>query len=133
MKSPLEFVVSSIRALDGSVRIGLPLARALEQLGMPLYMCQPPTGYSDRADTWVSGGGLLTRMNIAVALVSGQVPGVFVDVSPLDVRLGRDVQEVMQALDLDDVSATTRSIVDEATSADLVAALLLGSPEFQRQ
>ena len=31
----------------------------LRDLGMPLYMCQPPTGYADRADAWVNTGALL--------------------------------------------------------------------------
>ena len=41
---------------------------ALQQLGMPLYMCQPPTGYDDTAETWVSAGALVARMNIAQQL-----------------------------------------------------------------
>ena len=42
--------------------------QALRELGMPLYMCQPPTGYDDTADTWVSAGALVARMNIAQRL-----------------------------------------------------------------
>ncbi len=40
--------------------------RALQQLGMPLYMCQPPTGYKDTADAWVNTGALVGRMNFAL-------------------------------------------------------------------
>ena len=32
---------------------------------MPLYGCQPPTGYADRAEAWVNTGALLNRMNFA--------------------------------------------------------------------
>ena len=39
---------------------------------MPLYGCQPPTGYADKADAWVNTGALLSRMNFALALTSGQ-------------------------------------------------------------
>ena len=46
----------------------MPLVRALQQLGMPLYMCQPPTGYKDTADAWVNTGALVNRMNFALAL-----------------------------------------------------------------
>ena len=42
--------------------------RALQQLGMPLYMCQPPTGYKDTADAWVNTGALVSRMNFALRL-----------------------------------------------------------------
>ena len=48
-----------------------PLARTLQQQGMPLYLCQPPTGYKDTADAWVSSGALITRMNFAVELANG--------------------------------------------------------------
>jgi uncharacterized protein (DUF1800 family) len=34
-------------------------------MGMQPYMCQPPTGYDDTADTWVSAGALVARMNVA--------------------------------------------------------------------
>ena len=37
---------------------------------MPLYMCQPPTGYDDTAETWVSAGALVARMNIAQRLTA---------------------------------------------------------------
>ena len=46
--------------------------RALQQLGMPLYQCQPPTGYKDTADAWVNTGALVSRMNFALALAGGQ-------------------------------------------------------------
>ena len=32
---------------------------SLQQLGMPLYQCQPPTGYKDTADAWVNTGALV--------------------------------------------------------------------------
>ena len=48
---------------------------ALMQMGMPLYMCQPPTGYDDTADTWVSAGALVARMNIAQRIARPQQAG----------------------------------------------------------
>ena len=35
---------------------------------MPLYGCQPPTGYKDTADAWVNTGALVNRMNFALPL-----------------------------------------------------------------
>ena len=46
---------------------------------MPLYMRQPPTGYADTAETWVSTGGLLNRLNFAIALTDGRLRGVRVE------------------------------------------------------
>jgi uncharacterized protein (DUF1800 family) len=68
VKNPLVFVVSGVRATGREIRDARPLLNALQQLGMAPYMCQPPTGYDDAAETWVSAGALVTRMNIAQQL-----------------------------------------------------------------
>jgi uncharacterized protein (DUF1800 family) len=52
-------------------------------MGMPLYGAQPPTGYSMKAETWVSSSALLNRMNFALALTGGKIKTVKVDVSQL--------------------------------------------------
>ena len=72
VKTPLEFVVSAVRATGATVVNAQPLVAALQNLGMPLYGCQPPTGYSMTADAWVNTGALLNRMNFAVQLVGGR-------------------------------------------------------------
>ena len=71
VKTPLEFVVSAIRGSGATIVNAQPLVQTMQQLGMPLYGCQPPTGYSMTADAWVNTGALLNRMNFAVALVNG--------------------------------------------------------------
>jgi len=81
VKTPFEFVVSALRATGADVRTALPLARTLRDMGMPLYFCQPPTGYDDTAATWVSAGALVSRMNFAVDLAKNQVRGVRVPLS----------------------------------------------------
>ena len=81
IKTPFEFVVSALRATGADVRTALPLARTLRDMGMPLYFCQPPTGYDDTAATWVSAGALVSRMNFAVDLSKNQVRGVRVPLS----------------------------------------------------
>jgi uncharacterized protein (DUF1800 family) len=73
-KTPLEYVVSSIRALDGDAAGTQQLQRTLTQMGQPLFQYQPPTGFPDRKDQWMSDGALVARLNYAVALASGRVP-----------------------------------------------------------
>ena len=75
-KTPFELVVSAVRTTGAAVADARPFVQTLQQLGEPLYMCQPPTGYHDTADAWVSAGGLVTRMNFATRLASGNMPGV---------------------------------------------------------
>jgi uncharacterized protein (DUF1800 family) len=63
VKTPFEYVVSAVRATGIDTSNAQPLVTAIRALGMPLYGCQPPTGYSDKADAWVNSGALLNRMN----------------------------------------------------------------------
>jgi uncharacterized protein (DUF1800 family) len=72
LKTPLEFLVSTVRATGADVSDMTPMVDALRQLGMPLYMCQPPTGYADTADAWLSAGGLVARINLAQQLAGAQ-------------------------------------------------------------
>jgi uncharacterized protein (DUF1800 family) len=112
------------------VRNGQPLVNALRELGMPLYGCQPPTGYADRAEAWVNTGALLNRMNFAVMLSGNRLRGpggrqAGGAVIPQD----RIAAEIMAG----DVSETTRQTIAKAASEPQKIALLLGSPEFQRR
>ncbi len=122
IKNPFEFVVSSLRATGASIEDARPLVRAMQQLGMPLYQCQPPTGYKDSADTWVNTGALVNRMNVALTLTSGRTPGVTVPVTTDPATLVGG-----------NVSDTTRSTIAKAQSGPQAMALALGSPEFQRR
>jgi hypothetical protein len=73
MKSPLDLVVSAVRAEDGQVDYALNLAN---QVGEPLYRKQEPTGYSNLGKEWVNTAGLLARMNFALQLADNRIPGV---------------------------------------------------------
>ncbi|HEY8132227.1 MAG TPA: DUF1800 domain-containing protein [Thermoanaerobaculia bacterium] len=80
VKSPLEYVMSALRACGATVDNPLPIARALQQIGEPLYGAQPPTGYSEKGDVWLNTGALMNRLNFAAALANNQLPGVHADV-----------------------------------------------------
>jgi uncharacterized protein (DUF1800 family) len=68
VKTPEEYVISAVRATGGEVMHPAALVEAIGQLGMPLYGCQTPNGYSWMADAWLNTGGLLDRMNFSLAL-----------------------------------------------------------------
>ena len=122
VKTPFDFVVSALRGTDAEIRNARPLARAIQELGMPLYQCQPPTGYKDVADAWVNTGALVSRMNLALQLASNQMPGVRIVRPP-----GAD------AVVANGLSDATRSTIARAQSDEQALALALGSPEFQRR
>ena len=71
VKTPIEFLVSAVRATGATITNAQPLVGALQTLGMPLYGSQPPTGYGTAASDWVNTGALLARMNFALDLVEG--------------------------------------------------------------
>ena len=83
VKTPFEFVASAVRATGADVDDAMPLARQIANMGMPLYGAQPPTGYSMKAETWVSSSALLNRMNFALGVTAGKIRGVKVDVVQL--------------------------------------------------
>jgi uncharacterized protein (DUF1800 family) len=124
VKTPLEFAASALRASGAVLSDGRDLARRLGEMGMPLYMQQPPTGYKDTSEAWVSTSGLLARLNLALDLAAQRVRGVRVD-GPLDPH----------ALLPGGLSESTRLTLERESGLDAarVAGLVLGSPEFQRR
>jgi uncharacterized protein (DUF1800 family) len=156
VKTPLEFVVSAVRASGADVENPQALNQQLQKLGMPLYGMQPPTGYSMKADAWVNSAALLNRMNFGLALAAGKLPGIQWNPAataaenqlPNDptgalaifenALLDGDVSKQTHATilnQLNDPQAATRNNVPAApgTNMRLIAGLLLGSPEFQRR
>jgi len=131
VKTPFEFVVSGLRATGADIRSGQAVLRALAGLGMPLYLCQPPTGYDETAETWVSSGALVNRMNFALAVAGGQMRGIDLGREAASVAAAREAI-VRDAL-AGDVSQPTRDTLAKATTVGQTLALVLGSPEFQRQ
>jgi uncharacterized protein (DUF1800 family) len=128
VKTPFEFVVSALRATAADVQDARPLVREVQQLGMPLYMCQPPTGYKDTGDAWVNTGALVSRMNLAVRLAGGQLRGTSIDASAVN-----GPEAAIDRFLYGEVSDSTRATIAKATDAPKMMALTLGAPEFQRR
>lgn len=82
LKTPLEYVTSAVRVSGAEVSNPQPLIQSLQQLGMPLYGCQPPTGYKWDESTWMSSSALINRMNFALSLSTNRVGGATVDWTP---------------------------------------------------
>jgi uncharacterized protein (DUF1800 family) len=135
VKSPFEMVASSARALDAHVIDAWALAGQVGTLGEPLYRKLEPTGYSNLSSEWVNSAALLGRMNFALQLAQDHVESVKVDVS----RFGDDPNAVAKILMFRAMSPQTRAAIDKALedkkqkNPGLVAALLIGSPDFQKR
>ncbi len=138
LKTPLEFVVSAVRASGASVASARELSKRVADMGMPLYLQQPPTGYKDTADAWVSTSGLVARLNFALDLSAGRIPGIELPPSAFAAASGEALADAVAARLLPSgLSPATRATLDAETKAELtparVAGLVLGSPEFQRR
>jgi uncharacterized protein (DUF1800 family) len=155
VKTPLEFVASSARASGVNVENATPLVQFLNRMGMPLYGMQPPTGYSVKNETWVNSAALLARMNFALQLGTGKLPGSTLD--PQALMRGQIPQDADGALAVlengmlaGDVSPQTHAVMEKqlndpkiserrlddagrAPNYGAIAGLIMGSPEFQRR
>ncbi|MFQ5550003.1 MAG: DUF1800 domain-containing protein [Gemmatimonadales bacterium] len=141
-KTPLEFVVSAVRALDARADTTMRLTGMLNRLGQPPFGQSVPTGYPESQESWINTGAMLDRFNIAMALASGRSP---VQVDLADVIPTADdpttlVARVNDALLGGRGSAHTLDVIRRQVAdlrprdaRTLAVALALGSPEFQRQ
>ncbi|MFL5313348.1 MAG: DUF1800 family protein, partial [Myxococcales bacterium] len=103
------------------------------------------TGYPDDAASWLSSGALLARIDVGLALASGQMEGVRVDLAPL-ARDAMGPEEILDRaaaqLGMPELSDRTRQYVlaqlrgappRSHVLASRALGLLLGSPELQRR
>ncbi len=140
LKKPLDLVASTLRAADARIRNPRPALRALRELGEPLYLQQAPIGYPDTADAWLNTNSLLQRLNFAIALASGSLRGVDVDMAA--------ARRLLQGIELpepgDEQMKRTQELMEkqislpDSTSNDrrkliLASAFQLGSPQFQKR
>ena len=130
MKAPLEYVASALRATRASVTNVRSFAVTIGAMGEPLYQCQPPTGYTDRAAFWMNTGALIGRLNFAHSLAANGANASTIDVPRAGDDVGQWADEVLGRA----LSPRTRAVVQSPqASVSVRIGLLLGSPEFQRR
>jgi len=134
VKTPLELVVSAVRATNAQVDFAIPLATQIAQLGEPLYRKIEPTGYSSANAEWVNSAALLARMNFALALTANRVPGSKMDAGTFDNSASAVARQVLfhdptqQTLD-----SIQKALAQKEPTPEMLAGLVLGSPDFQRR
>src|SRR4029077_14121003 len=144
VKTPLEFVVSATRAVAAEPDTTPRLAQVVARLGEPLYLHVAPDGYPEREDAWVNSGALLDRMNAAVALAAGRLPGAVVtldSVAPVSADPGQLLAGVDAGILGGTMSANTKRVIggqlsdisDPVQARALAVGLAIGGPEFQRR
>ena len=144
VKTPLEFVVSAVRAVAADPDTTPRLAQVVARLGQPLYLHVAPDGYPEMEAAWVNSGALLDRMNAGVALAAGKLPGV-TPTADSAIAAAATPDELIAVVDREILSGTmsenTKQVIkrqladinDRAQARALAIGLALGGPEFQRQ
>jgi len=135
VKSPLEMIVSAMRALNADVTDAFVLAQRIGDLGQPLYGKLEPTGYPNTGETWTNTSGLLGRINFATALSAGQISGLKFDISRFNFKDGATVAGLLLGTSASPstLTAIEKGIQEKGASPSLLISLVLSSPEFQRR
>ncbi|WP_082536429.1 MULTISPECIES: DUF1800 family protein [unclassified Roseateles] len=115
-KTPYQYLLSSLRALDLQPTDTRNLLGALAQAGQPLYGAATPDGYKNTAAAWRNPEALTQRVQLATTL--GQRSGMSAE--RLGATLGASVSE------------STRGTLAAEPPAQRVA-LLLASPDFMKR
>jgi uncharacterized protein (DUF1800 family) len=119
-KTPVDFVYSSLRALDVAPQEPKALLAGFEVLGQRQYSPGSPAGWPDRAQDWDGADALMKRIEWSVALAD-RVGNAHSALATLDTALGPLAGE------------HTRTALTRAASGSQALALMLMSPEFQRR
>jgi uncharacterized protein (DUF1800 family) len=95
-KSPFELAISSVRGLNADIKDPYPLFSWISRMGQKIYYYQAPTGFPDRGKYWINTGSLLNRMDFSLALASGQISGIKVNLNKITPQ--QKTQENAQAI-----------------------------------
>ena len=119
-------------------------------MGQPLFQYQAPTGYPEDSRKWVSAGALISRLNFSLALTNGKLSDVTRFKLAPSLLTAKDPNQLLDQLSLQVLHSpiapatratllkqlgpqvVTASTTSDNSTANRIAALLLGSPEFQR-
>jgi uncharacterized protein (DUF1800 family) len=110
-KSPFELAIGAVRSLRAEIDQPYPLYTWITRMGEKKYYYQAPTGFPDKGAYWINTGSLMNRMNFGLALATGRVPGVRVDLAA-----GR-------------IPGMKADLADSAEAVGVA----IGSPEYQRR
>ncbi len=119
LRTPMELVIASVRALDIPLDKIPNMVGILAGLGQPLWSAPAPNGWPDRAADWAAPEAMLRRIDWASGFAG---------------RIGnRDVVEISDANLGPLLRPETREAIRRAGSRRDAMTLLLTSPEFQRR
>lgn len=119
-KSPWDWAISSLRALDRPEVPAMRAAGLMAQLGQPVWRPGSPAGYADMAATWAAPDALMRRVEVAQIMVQAFAGSV-------------DARSLAPRVLPGALSDATSTAIARAESGGTALALLLVSPEFLRR
>jgi uncharacterized protein (DUF1800 family) len=121
LKTPDDYLVSTVRALNGPPLKGMQLVALLDRMGQRPYWPPGPDGWSDIQDGWIGADAVWKRLEWASILAQGYAAANIDPATIADAALGPQM------------SAATLQAVRAAESPAQGLALFLVSPDFQRR
>jgi uncharacterized protein (DUF1800 family) len=121
LKTPDDYLVSTVRALHGPPLKGQALVGLLDRMGQRPYWPPGPDGWPDIQDGWIAADAVWKRLEFASRLSQGYAAANIDPLSIADWALGPTL------------SPATHSAIHAAESPAQGLALLLVSPDFQRR
>ena len=116
-KNPYQYLISLIRMGEISQADIQRVRGMLQNLSMPVHMCNPPNGYKNTQASWLTSQGMLQKISFASAIASGRLnPEDIIDPKQLENNLGN-------------LSEKTKKVVISQASSRLRNTIMLGSPE----
>ncbi len=119
-KTPWEWLVSSLRALNYTSVKNMDINGLMTNLGQTVWQPKAPKGYDDTESAWAAPDALMRR----VEFISGLTGRIKQDIKPV---------ELAQTILGDSLSSHTKTAISRAESQQSGLSLLFLSPEFLRR
>jgi uncharacterized protein (DUF1800 family) len=120
MRTPEEFMMAALRAIDRMPDDPGAILGPLATMGMPLWQPPGPNGWPDTADAWASPEGMKSRLDASAAIAAR----VNDQINP---------SELIDTISGEAATPETRQAIARAESRQQGLAMLFMSPEFQRR
>lgn len=121
LKTPDDYLVSTVRALNGPPLKGQALVALLDRMGQRPFWPPGPDGWPDIQDGWIAADAVWKRLEWASTLGQGYAAANIDPATIAELALGPDM------------SADTRQAIHAAESPAQGLAMFLVSPDFQRR
>jgi uncharacterized protein (DUF1800 family) len=120
MRTPEEFMMAALRAIDRMPDDPGAILGPLAAMGMPLWQPPGPNGWPDTVDAWASSEGMKSRLDASAAIAAR----VKDQINP---------SELIDTISGEAATPETRQAIARAESRQQGLAMLFMSPEFQRR